>query len=58
VLHYPGFEPQQRQEIFFLSMLSRLPLEHTQPFLLGLKQSGHEGDHLPGEGQLGFTQFE
>jgi hypothetical protein len=46
VLCHPGFEPQQRQEILFFSKLSRLALEHTQPFLHGLKQPGHEGTHL------------
>jgi hypothetical protein len=58
VLRQQGFELQQRQEIFFFSKLSRLALEHTQPFLLGLKQPGHEGDHSPGERQPCFTQFE
>ena len=58
MLRHPGFELQQREEIFFFSKLPRLALEHTQPFLLGLEQPGHEGDHSPGEGQVGFTQFE
>jgi len=58
VLRHLGFEPQQGLEIFFFPKLPRLALEHTHPFLLGLKQPGHEGDHSPGEGQLGFTQFE
>jgi hypothetical protein len=58
VLRHLEFEPLQRQEILFSSKLFRLALEHTQPSLLGLKQLGHEGDQSPGEGQLGFTQFE
>jgi len=53
-LHDPGFECQQRQEIFPFSKLSKLVLEPTQPTIQGVpvfflrgKMAGYEVDHSP-----------
>jgi hypothetical protein len=54
----PGFDLQQGQGVFLIITMSRPALGSAQPpiywvpcaFSLGVKQAGHEADHLPPSG--------